>query len=435
MRVLFISKELIGADLAYRMKCEGSDVKLYIETPTDRDCFDGMVEKVAHWESELEWVGTEGLIVFDDVGYGAIQDDLRAQGYSVLGGSKVGDRLEIDREYGQQILREMGLNVSPLFKTLHFSFEDAIAYINEHKGSWVIKNGGHNTSLTYISCLADGSDALSMLVRYRDIYGTDQTFSIQKKVAGVELAIGRFFNGTDWVGPIVINREHKHFCNDDIGPLGGETGTLMWYEENEENRLFQETLAKMKPFLQQCNYRGYIDLNCIISDEHTVYPLELTSRFGSSTNQLQSEIHESPWSEFLYALAKGESYNLKFKRGYGINVALTTPPFPYRLTTDEHSQKGVPIFFTETLTQAEMNSIHFEDVAMKQGSEGQYFYIAGNSGYVLYITGVGDSIESARNWVYSIINKIHIPKMFYRTDIGLPFQKKDIELLSRWNWI
>ncbi len=433
-RVLFISKELIGADLAYRLKKEGCKVKLFIEAESDKQCFDGMVEKTANWEAELGWVGKDGLIVFDDVGYGTIQDDLRAKGYLVIGGSADGDKLELDREYGQKILKDSGVQVSKDFKTLHFTPQEAIDYIETHQGSWVIKHNTHNTSFTYVSVLEDGSDAIDVLTKYEASKTEGQEFSIQKKVTGVELAVGRFFNGNNWSGPIIINREHKHLCNDDIGPLGGETGTLMWYETNENNRLFQETLGKLELQLQKSNYKGYVDVNCIIPDQSSVYPLEITSRFGSCTNQLQSEIQISKWYDFFCALAKGEEFNLEYKTGFGINVALTTPPFPYRIPGHEFSQQGTRIFFKETLTDNEINSLHFEDVAREAGANNSY-YIAGNSGYILYITGIGETVEEARESVYSLIKKIHIPKMFYRTDIGLPFMNKDYTLLKTWGWI
>lgn len=434
-RVLFISSELIAADLAHELVKEGCDVKLYIENEADRECFDGMVHKTGDWRSDLEWVGKEGLIVFDDVGYGKFQDELRSQGYSVVGGSGDGDRLEMEREYGQEIMASCGIQVPADFETKPLSVEDALNYVEERRGSWVIKQDDHNTALTYVSEFEDGSDAISVLRRYRELYGSHYKIALQKRVHGIEIAVGRFFNGNDWVGPIVLNREHKHFSNDDIGPLGGETGTLMWYDDNEENRLFQETLAKLKPHLQKSSYRGYVDINCIIVDEHTLYPLEITSRFGSSTNQMQSEMHTSPWSEFLGAVGRGESYNLEFKKGYGINVALTVPPFPYKIPGDGIGQKGVGIFFRESFSPDDAGHIHFEEVALRPDNGRDAYFVAANSGYVLYVTGVADTIEEVRERVYKIIKKIHIPRMFYRTDIGLRFMREDRQRLAEWGWV
>jgi phosphoribosylamine--glycine ligase len=276
---------------------------------------------------------------------------------------------------------------------------------------------------------------ISILESYKIRFGDAYKCSLQKRVFGVEIAIGRFFNGNDWTGPLVFNIEHKNFYNDDIGPLGGETGTLMWYDSDEKKKLFQKTLAKLKPHLQKSNYKGYVDVNCIVLNKNNVYPLEITSRFGSSTNETQSEIHNSPWSEFLFSVAKGENYRLKYKKGYAINVALTVSPFPYKTSDERLSQKGVDIFFDKGLLEKQLPHIHFEEVSCKKENGTDRYYIACNTGYVLYITGVGSVVEKAREKVYKIINKIIIPKMFYRTDIGLRFVRKDQELLNKWEWI
>jgi len=45
MKVLFVSGELIAGDLAYRLKKEGCDVRLFIEDDSRKDYFDGMFYK------------------------------------------------------------------------------------------------------------------------------------------------------------------------------------------------------------------------------------------------------------------------------------------------------------------------------------------------------------------------------------------------------
>jgi phosphoribosylamine---glycine ligase len=435
MNILFVSKELIAVDLAYQLKKEGCAVKLYIENKDDKNCLDGMIEKTDDWKKELKWVKKEGLVIFDDVGYGKIQDNLRREGYLVIGGSGDGDRLELDRKYGQEMLKLSGVKIDDDFETKSFTVDFAIKFIRKHKGKWVLKQDNHDEALTCIGETEDGSDIINILENYRNHFGNAYHIALQKRVCGIEIAIGRFFNGKNWIGPLVFNIEHKNFCNDDIGPLGGETGTLMWYENDEKKKLFQKTLSKLKPQLQRSNYHGYVDINCIVTDKKTVYPLEITSRFGSSTNEMQSEIQKSLWSDLLLSLAKGENYHLQYKKGYGITVALTVPPFPYKTSDKKLSQKGINIFFKKELSKEEFEHIHFEEVAFKREKKIGSYFIAGNSGYILYITGLGKNVSEARKKVHAIINKIIIPKMFYRTDIGSRFIKKDRKLLKKWGWI
>ena len=288
--------------------------------------------------------------------------------------------------------------------------------------------------MNYVGQCNDGSDAISVLKSYQRLNGNLDTISLQKRVDGVETGVGRYFNGKDWVGPIELNVEHKHLCNGSVGPMTGEMGTVMWYTENEKNKIFQETLAKIKPFLEKIDFRGDIDINCIVDKNH-IYPLEATARFGCPAVQLQAEIHKSPWKDFLLAIAKGEKYELRYKKGFGVIVSIVIPPFPYKSVSVDYYDKGVKIFFKEKLTKKESDSLHFEEVCLKKMPNGEDLCVAGSNGYIMYVSGFGKNVKIARREAYKLIKKINIPKMFYRNDIGDRFKKKDMNTLKKWGWI
>ncbi len=430
MNILFISRDLAGGDLACRLKNEGNHVKLFIENADQRQNLEGMVEKTEDWGKELEWVGKSGLIVFDDTGYGKIQDDLRKKGFSVIGGSHGGDELEDFRHIGQKVLSVNDVNIVP---SINFnSIKKAIKFIQENKGCWVVKQNGHTgKSFNYIGQMESGEDVIEILKNYNRNNKKDfQSIELQKKIEGIEIGVGRYFNGSDWVGPIEINIEHKNLCDGDLGPKTDEMGTLMWYDNNENNKIFKETLANLAPYLKQIDFRGDIDINCIIKKDK-IYPLEITARLGWPALQLQDEIHISPWSEFLKAVADGKKYDLKYEKGFGIVVFLATPPFPYGFKSRKYYPEGIDIFFRKELAEEEMKHIHFEEVSLWK----EKYYISSKRGYIATITGLGKTVEEARKKVYNLIDKIIIPKVFYRNDIGLKFIQKDHKKLKDWGWL
>lgn len=430
MNILFISRDLAGGDLAYRLKKEGNHVKLFIEDPDQRQNLEGMVEKTDNWKKELEWVGKKGLIVFDDTGYGKIQDDLRKEGYSVVGGSMGGDRLEDFRHFGQKVLSFYGVKTVPSVGFV--GAKDAIKFVQKNKGSWVVKQNGHvGKGFNYVGQLENGEDVVEVLKNYnRNSKDDCALIELQKKIEGIEIGVGRYFNGNDWVGPIEINMEHKNLCDGNLGPKTDEMGTVMWYDDNENNKLFQKTLAKIKPYLQKRNFRGDVDINCILS-KNNVYPLEITARFGWPAMQLQDEIHISPWGEFLKAVADGEKYNLKYKKGFGIVALVATPPFPYGFRSRRYYPEGIDLFFRKKMSDKEMDHIHFEEISRWK----EKYYISSKKGYILTVTGTGKTVKEARNKVYDLINNIIAPKMFYRTDIGIKFVNEDQKKLKEWGWI
>lgn len=435
MNILFISNDCSGADIALRLKREGCNVKLYIHRKESRKDLAGMIEKVTNWKKELKWVGNDGLIVFDDVGFGKYQDDLRRRGFSVVGGSYFGDRLELDRQYGQKIFSAVGINILP---TINFTTCDAaINFLKKNPGPWVIKQNGHaEKSFNYVGKLKDNRDAVSVLNGYKKTHNFKNVdIDIQEKVVGPEVAIARYFNGYDWVGPIFLSIEHKDFFPENLGPKTYEMGTLMWCSNDENNRLFQETLAKMTGYLRKINYRGQFDINSILTKDN-VYPLEATSRFGYPEFEVETEVFASPWHKFLKAVGDGKKIKVKYRKGYAIITLIACPPFPFKTHNKKFFIENTEIIFRNEPTEDDLNHIHFNEVRLEKTSSGEKkYFICENNGYVLHVSGLAKTVLEAREKVTKVIHNIIIPKMYYRTDIGLKFVQEDQRKLKEWEWI
>jgi phosphoribosylamine--glycine ligase len=434
MRVLFISGELIAGDLPYRMREEGCDVRLYVEHPEQQACLSGFVPKVNDWRSELGWVGKSGLIVFDDVGFGEIQDQLRCAGYRVYGGSLGGDRLELDREFAQQLLASLGLEILPTFR-----FElpsEAASYIRESDpGRWVVKQNNHDSTLNYVGMLDDGSDVADVLASYQ-LSGV-RDISLQRAATGIEFGVGRFFNGRDWVGPIELNIEHKALCDGDVGPKTGEMGTLAWYSDDQNQPLFRKVLDPLKDYLVECDYRGDIGVNCFVN-EQSVIPIEISARIGCPIVHIQKALHLTPWGEFLGAIADGIDLELRYRRGYSIGITVAVPPFPYRgSVAARYSAEGYPVRFkSEPSVEERQRHYHFESVRREISDGGkERLFVTDGLGYAAFVTGVGATVDAARADVYTAVRNLCIPKSIYRTDIGKKFSETDAEQLKSWGWI
>lgn len=433
--IIIISKDGDIFDLAHRLKQEGHKVKIAIQEKDFTKVGSGFgLTKVNNWKKELSWVGKDGLIIFDQTGFGKMQDDLRKAGYSVVGGSEGGDRLEFDRQHAQKVFKKYGINT---VRSRHFiSIEEAIKFVGKNKGRWVLKQNGHvDKCFSYAGKMPDGSDVIDLLQNYKK-YNHRECFSIdlQQRVDGIELGVARYFNGKEWVGPIEMNIEHKKLFPGGLGPKTAEMGTLIWYDDNENNKLFNETLAKLKPYLRKINFRGDIDINCIVNKTGAV-PLEATPRFGYPAIHAQSVLNISPWGEFLKALADGKQYTVKWQKAFCIVVLLAVPPFPYQAVNDKYNPQGLQIRFTDDITGDEWEHIHFSEVS-RNLSNGDYEYsISAISGYVMCKTGTGTSVRKAMQKAYRLIDKIVIPRMFYRNDIGLKFMEKDKTLLEKWGYM
>jgi phosphoribosylamine--glycine ligase len=419
VKFLFVSPEALSIDLAYTLRQEGNDVKFFIQSATEKDVGDGFVEKIDSWEDQTDWAD---VIVFDDIGFGKAAEKLRAEGKKVIGGSAYTDRLENEREFGQQELAKAGVSVLPNW---NFSdFEEAIKFVQGSPGRYVIKPSGkaqNEKELLFVGQEEDGNDVINVLAHYKKNWSNKiKIFQIQQFSSGVEVAVGAFFNGKDFVRPVNINFEHKRLFPGNIGPSTGEMGTLMMW--TSRSRIFELTLEKMKPALTASGYVGYIDINSIANGTG-IYPLEFTSRFGYPTISIQMEGITSKWGKFLYSLAKGDDVELNTKKGFQVGVVIAVPPFPFNddRTFRKFSEDATILFKTQNL-----DGIHLGEVKI----EGSDWRIAGRSGYSLVVTGSGSTTEEAREKAYRRVANIMIPNMFYRTDIGGAWVRDSDLLLS-----
>jgi phosphoribosylamine--glycine ligase len=423
-KFLFVSIDALISDIAWRVHTEGNEVRYYIENERERDIADGFVPKVDDWESHVDWAD---VIVFDDVlGQGEKAAALRARGKAVVGGTAYTDRLEDDRSFGQQELRKHGVSIIPFEE---FSdFDAAIEHVRLHPAPYVIKPSGEAQNikrLLFVGQEDDGRDVMHVLESYKAVYAdTVKVFQLQRRVRGVEVAVGAFFNGTTFMLPININFEHKPLFPGDIGPATGEMGTCMYW--SEPNRIFRATLAKLESRLAEEGYVGYIDVNCIVNGQG-IYPLEFTARFGYPTISIQSDGISMPMGEFLYGMATGTLTNFKTKRGFQIGLRIVVPPFPYDdpKTFAANSKDRVIIF-----RKPQLDGIHIEDVKELNGE----WVITGKSGVVLIVTGLGQSVKQAQTQAYQRVKNILIPNMYYRDDIGDRWFE-DHDRLHTWGYL
>ncbi|NYZ76822.1 phosphoribosylamine--glycine ligase [Candidatus Micrarchaeota archaeon] len=423
MKILFVSFIAMVGDLAWQVRKEGHEAKYYIRDRLQKDICDGFVEKCDDWKVHKDWAD---LIVFDDVGFGEEAERLRKAGKLVVGGSVYTDKLELDREFGQSELKAAGVSTIPRWNFT--DFDEAVSFIKKNPDRYVIKPSGlaqNEKELLFVGQEEDGKDIIEMLERYKKNWGKKiKVFQLQKHIPGVEVAVGAFFNGEDFIYPINVNFEHKKLFPGELGPSTGEMGTTMFF--TSQDSIFDATLLKMKGRLAAAGYVGYIDINCI-ANSHGIYPLEFTSRFGYPHISIAMEGVLSEWGTLLYGIARKEKPEFRTKRAFEIGVVIAVPPFPFAdpVAFRRFSEDASIIF-----KKPGLEGIHLGDVKLVDDD----WRLAGDSGYALVVTANGTTMDEARKSVYSRVKNIIIPNMFYRTDIGLRWVD-DVDKLLTWGYL
>jgi len=420
MRVLGIGETCDLGSMYLRLIAEGHEVRVAVSNPLAEGTMAGMVPRVGDWRSELDWVreaGDEGLILFEGVGFGVLQDELRASGLNVIGGSALGDRLEEDRAFAQELLATFGMRVTPSAEFT--SIEVAVSDLREHPRRCVFKRSA-SAADTFVGSMGDGRDVAAFL---RTVALADrERFVLMDHVDGVETGVGAYFNGERFLRPACVDWEHKRFFAGDMGELTGEMGTVATFEGSDV--LFEATLAPIEPMLREAGHVGYVNLNTIINEDG-VWPLELTCRFGYPGFAVLEPLQALGSGELFLSLVTRDHESFPVAPGFSLCIVVTTPPFPYS-RKQVHAPIGLPI----VVEGIEPEHLHWGEV----GRAPEEIVTAGLYGWTAVVTGTGATVREAQAAAYARARRVQTPNLRYRLDIGAKLIAGDLRRLTEAGW-
>jgi phosphoribosylamine--glycine ligase len=421
MRVLGITETCDLGSLYLRLLAEGHDVRVSVSEPLAAGTMEGLVPRTLDWRSELDWVrnaGPEGLILFEAVGFGETQDDLRRQGFNVIGGSAFGDRLEDDRTFAFQLLRTSGLRAPAVQQFANV--EHAIADLEKRPRRCVFKVSAA-AGETFVGTFPDGRDIVALLASRKRSMG--KKFILMDFVAGVETGVGAYFDGDKFLRPACVDWEHKRFFAGDMGELTGEMGTIATFEGSQA--LFEATLSPLEPLLRDVGHVGYVNLNTIINDQG-IWPLEFTCRFGYPGFAVLEPLQAIGWGDLFQIMARRDQVSFPVHDGFSACVVITTPPFPYS-RHDVEATVGLPLLIDNVPPE----HVHLGEA----GLSGSQLVTSGVYGWTMVVTGTGATVHEAAKAAYANARCVHAPNGRYRLDIGDKLISGDLEKLLDWGWL
>ncbi|MDB5826912.1 MAG: phosphoribosylglycinamide synthetase [Variovorax sp.] len=434
MRILGIGRSCELGALYQRLQRAGHEVRVFVEDDACEGVFGGILHRTHDWRDELGWLrvaGDGGLALFECACHGVWQDELREQGFQVIGGSGWGDRVEADREFGQAELRRAGLRTAA--SHTFDSHEAASEFVQRHPARYVVKLNGADAERTrsYVGQLDDGRDVVALL----HLQGAQRkvaegaSFVLMEHVQGIEVGVGAYFNGEDFLKPALLDWEHKHFFPGEQGELTGEMGTVVSYRG--AGTLFESTLALLRDSLKAARHCGYVNLNLMVN-ERGIWPLEFTSRFGYPGYAICGALHLEGWDTLFCRMLRRDSLNFATREGFACGVVLCVPPFPYAYGYEELS-KGLPIIARDgdlTKPLRDREHLHFCEVQWQDNQ----LLASGTTGYIGVATGTGADVGAARTAAYATASQVVVPNLRYRQDIGERVTG-DLRQLAAWGHV
>ena len=408
--------EGMGIDLAVRAQEAGHDVRYWLPTRAGEALpyGDGIVEKVAEWEPEMD--RADLIVLIGNSTYTSALAPYFGKGYPILGSNAKAAELELDRAKGQEVLAECGVETIPY--QIVDSCEEAIALICKTGKAYAMKSwGGEADKAT--TCVASSADeAIFTLLKWEETGCFKGQLMMQERVEGVEMGIAGWFGPGGWSGMLEESFEHKKLMNDNLGPNTGEMGSVQRQVKN--SKLFEIVLAPLTDYLHSINYVGDCSVNCIIDEDGTPWPLEFTMRLGWPNFCIRQALLKGDPCGWMLDLVLGQD-TFQPTTEIALGVLLCHGDFPAMKDAPE-KWSGFPI---EGITSRNFSNIHFQQAMFGKAPrlekrtvvQKDMYLTAGQ--YVMIVSGTGKSVTSAQRAAYDVAWNIDWPSdLIFRTDVG-----------------
>ena len=112
--------------------------------------------------------------------------------------------------------------------------------------------------------------------------------------------------------------------------------------------------------------------------------------------------------------------------GFAVGIVMTTRPFPY-IREYVSEPIGLPVLFDGDLSDEDRLNLHYGEVGLDDGQ----LVTAGNHGWTLVITGTGPTIAEAQDKAYGFADRVVVPNVRFRRDIGAKLVAGDFARVER----
>lgn len=340
-----------------------------------------------------------------------IVDDFEAHGIAAFGPNKAAAQIEGSKDFAKKLMARHNVPTAS-YKTFD-ALEPARAYVLEHGAPIVIKADGLAAGKG-VTVAMDEQTAVDAL---EDIF-VDHRFGqagakvvIEEFLQGQEFSLMSFVSGTDfWVMP--ISQDHKRAYDGDKGPNTGGMGAYSPVPQisdetvqraiDEIVRPTVEGLAKEGTPFTGVLYAGLIDT--------ATGPkvIEFNARFGDPETEVVLPRLTSDFGAAIWNILQHKNPTFTWKNnGVTLGVIIASEGYPGTLVT------GTPL---PQIPVDENQGQHVYYAGVKSDEESGKLLTS--SGRVALVQVHGDDVKDAQNNVYSILDKLNLPHMFFRHDIA-----------------
>ncbi len=336
-----------------------------------------------------------------------IVDQFQKAGLLVFGPTQAGAQIESSKVFAKQLMRDHQI------PTAHYYFcetwHEAQKALDAFQAPYVVKEDGlaAGKGVTIAQNRKEAEEAIEQA------FENSMSVVIEEFLQGQELSILALCDGQRAI-PLISAQDFKKAYAGNQGPNTGGMGAYAPVPLATPTLLAQVQTQVLTPTVQALkaqgiDYRGILYAGLMVDPDGGLKVLEFNARFGDPETQVVLPLLEDDLVDLMLASAQGDlsAYEggIRFKPQHAVTVVLASEGYPGSYQT------GLPIQFPEYIPD-NARIFHAGTRIMPDQT------IVSAGGRVLNVTGLGATLEEARQQAYTIVDQIHFDTKQFRPDIA-----------------
>lgn len=320
-------------------------------------------------------------------------------------------QLEGSKDFSKAFMKRHGI---PTADAVTFTDSNAaIEYLRTRKLPIVVKADGlaAGKGVTVATSYEDAETAVRDAID-KKIFGTSgQSVLIEDFLEGQEASVFAICDGQRAL-PMIAAQDHKRVFDNDQGPNTGGMGAyapVPFMNADVMRQVQTEVLDRVMAGMQKEGhpYRGLLYAGLMVHNG-SVRVVEFNCRFGDPETQGLLRLLDEDLLELCKLSASGNlpQRQIQFKQEAVICIVLAAEGYPGEV------RKNIPIPDLKIIDSLGDIIMFHAGTALTQGG------VVSTGGRVLNLTATGRDLLEARKLAYSALERVHVPGLFYRKDIG-----------------
>lgn len=366
---------------------------------------DGLLAFAQQQQVALTIVGPEAPLV------AGVVDTFNAAGLAIFGPTQAAAQLEGSKAFTKDFLARHRIPTADY--ATFTDIEPALAYVREKGAPIVVKADGlaAGKGVIVAQTLADAEAAIRDMLAGNAFGDAGSRVVIEEFLDGEEASFIVMVDGTH-VLPFATSQDHKRAADGDQGPNTGGMGAYSpapVVTDSVHQRIMDEVIMPTVDGMAKEGhpYTGFLYAGLMIDADGAPKVIEYNCRFGDPETQPIMLRLQSDLVSLCQAACIGEldSESISFDPRAAVGVVLAAGGYPGSYA------KGEVISGLAEAAQQDGKVFH-------AGTALQDDAVVTSGGRVLCATALGTNVTAAQQQAYSLIQHIHWPEMYYRTDIA-----------------